>query len=36
MPNETTLHKKWTFSLKISSVNVAKSTGSCGAGHKKP
>ena len=28
-----TLHKKMKFSLRISSVNVAKSTASCGFGH---
>ena len=26
------LHKKWSFSLRISSVNVTKSTGNCGFG----
>ena len=29
---EETLHKKWSFSLKISSVNVTKSEGNCGFG----
>ena len=28
-----TLHKKWNFLLRISSVNVAKSAGDCGFGH---
>ena len=28
-----TLHKKWSFPLRISSVNVTKSTDSCGFGH---
>ena len=28
-----TLHKKWSFPLKISSVNVTKSAISCGFGH---
>ena len=28
-----TLHKKWTFPLRISSINVTKSTGNCGFGH---
>ena len=27
------LHKKWSFPLRISSVNVTKSTVSCGFGH---
>ena len=27
------LHKKWSFLLRISSVNVAKSAVSCGFGH---
>ena len=27
-----TLHKKWSFPLRVSSVNVAKSTNSCGFG----
>ena len=27
------LHKKWSFPLKISSVNVTKSAGNCGFGH---
>ena len=27
------LHKKWSFPLKISSVNVTKSAVSCGFGH---
>ena len=27
------LHKKWSFSLRISSVNVTKSTVNCGFGH---
>ena len=26
-------HKKWSFPLRISSVNVSKSAGSCGLGH---
>ena len=30
---EYTLHKKWSFPLKISSVNVTKSAGNCGFGH---
>ena len=28
-----TLHKKWSFPLRISSVNVTKSAVSCGSGH---
>ena len=28
-----TLHKKWSFRLRISSVNVTKSSGNCGFGH---
>ena len=28
-----TLHKKWSFPLRISSVNVTKSAASCGFGH---
>ena len=28
-----TLHKKWSFPLRISSVNVTKSEGNCGFGH---
>ena len=28
-----TLHKKWSFILKISLVNVSKSAGGCGFGH---
>ena len=28
-----TLHKKWSFPLGISSVNVTKSAGNCGFGH---
>ena len=28
-----TLHKKWNFPLRISSVNVTKSAGNCGFGH---
>ena len=27
------LHKKWSFLLRISSVNVTKSAGNCGSGH---
>ena len=27
------LHKKWSFPLRISSVNMTKSTGDCGFGH---
>ena len=27
------LHKKWSFALEISSVNVTKSTGNCEFGH---
>ena len=27
------LHRKWSFPLRISSVNVTKSAGSCGFGH---
>ena len=27
------LHKKWSFPLRISSVNVTKSAGNCGFGH---
>ena len=27
------LHKKWSFPLRISSVNVTKSAGSCGFSH---
>ena len=27
------LHKKWSFQLRISSVNVTKSAGNCGFGH---
>ena len=30
---EQTRHKKWNFSLRISSVNVTKSAGNCGFGH---
>ena len=30
---EETLHKKWSFSLKIASVNVTKFAISCGFGH---
>ena len=30
---EYTLHKKWIFPLRISSVNVNKSAGICGFGH---
>ena len=30
---EQSLHKKWSFTLRISSVNVAKSPVSCGFGH---
>ena len=29
----TSLHKKWSFPIRISSVNVTKSAGSCGFGH---
>ena len=29
----TTLHKKWSFPVEISSVNVTKSAGNCGFGH---
>ena len=29
----STLHKKWSFALRISSVNVSKSAVSCGFGH---
>ena len=29
---KTSLHKKWSFLLRISSVNVSKSTGNCGFG----
>ena len=28
-----TLHKKWTFPLRISKENVTKSAGNCGCGH---
>ena len=28
-----TLHKKWSFTLSISSTNVTKSAGNCGFGH---
>ena len=28
-----TLHKKWSFPWRISSVNVAESAGNCGFGH---
>ena len=28
-----TLYKKWSFPLRISSVNVTKSAGNCGFGH---
>ena len=28
-----TLHKKWSFPLRISSINVTKSPGNCGFGH---
>ena len=28
-----TLHKKWNFSLRLSSVNVTKSAGNCGFDH---
>ena len=31
--NIVTLHKKWSFSIKISSVNVTKSAENCGFGH---
>ena len=31
--NHVTLNKKWSFPLRISSVNVTKSAGSCGFGH---
>ena len=31
--NETTLHKKWSFPLGISSVNATKSAVYCGFGH---
>ena len=31
--DEVALHKKWSFSLRISSVNVTKSTVNCGFGH---
>ena len=27
------LHKKWSFPLMISSVNMTKSSGNCGFGH---
>ena len=30
---EATLHKKWSFPLMVSSVNVTKSAGNCGFGH---
>ena len=30
---ETPLHKKWSFPLRISSVNVTKSAANCGFGH---
>ena len=30
---QTTVHKKWILSLKISSVIATKSTGNCGLGH---
>ena len=29
----STMHKKWSFPLRISSVNVTKSAVSCGFGH---
>ena len=29
----TSLHKLWSFQLKISSVNVTKSSGNCGSGY---
>ena len=33
LPERCTLHKKWSFQLRISSVNVTKSTISCGFDH---
>ena len=30
---EGTLHTKWTFLLRTSSLNVTKSAGNCGFGH---
>ena len=30
---QQSLHKKWSFPLRISSVNVTKSAGNCGFGH---
>ena len=33
MHDKLTMHKKWNFLLKISSVNVTKSAGKCGFGH---
>ena len=30
---QVTLHKKLSFALRISSVNVTKSAGNCGFGH---
>ena len=30
---QLSLHKKWSFPLRISSVNVTKSSDSCGSGH---
>ena len=30
---DNALHKKWSFPLRISSVNVTKSEGNCGFGH---
>ena len=33
MISKYTLHKKWSFPLRISSVNVTKSAGDCGFGH---
>ena len=31
--NKLTLYKKWSFPLRISSVNLTKSAGNCGFGH---
>ena len=33
LPKDTPLHKKWSFPLWVSSVNLTKSTGNCGFGH---
>ena len=30
---QESLHKKWSFTLRISSLNMTKSAGNCGSGH---